>query len=191
MKAQNSEVTKWCRRRDSNPHRSPRHPLKMVCLPIPPRRHYIFSNNMRFTQIAPHSCVSYFVFAGAGAGVTGAGVGIFCSIGACCRGATFTILALLYIIARTKLVNINRTTTTDVIRVIKLDVPELPKRVWLAPLPKAAPISDPRPVCKRTMNTKAMADKIWTIVIPVSIVTYPKQPLLYSRSFQISRMLLQ
>ena len=23
----------WCRRRDSNPHGSPRHPLKMVCLP--------------------------------------------------------------------------------------------------------------------------------------------------------------
>gem|GEM_PF-6343724 len=30
---------RWCRRRDSNPHGSPRHPLKMVCLPIPPLRH--------------------------------------------------------------------------------------------------------------------------------------------------------
>ena len=27
-----------CRRRDSNPHASRRHPLKMVCLPIPPLR---------------------------------------------------------------------------------------------------------------------------------------------------------
>ncbi len=27
----------WCGRRDSNSHGSPRHPLKMVCLPIPPR----------------------------------------------------------------------------------------------------------------------------------------------------------
>ena len=24
----------WCRRGDSNPHGSPRHPLKMVCLPF-------------------------------------------------------------------------------------------------------------------------------------------------------------
>src|SRR5262249_14833103 len=27
-----------CRRRDSNPHASRRHPLKMVCLPVPPLR---------------------------------------------------------------------------------------------------------------------------------------------------------
>lgn len=29
----------WCPGRDSNPHALPRHPLKMVCLPIPPPGH--------------------------------------------------------------------------------------------------------------------------------------------------------
>ena len=29
---------KWCRRPESNRHRLPHHPLKMACLPIPPRR---------------------------------------------------------------------------------------------------------------------------------------------------------
>src|SRR5215470_2252416 len=33
-----SEAISPCRRRDSNPHASRRHPLKMVCLPIPPLR---------------------------------------------------------------------------------------------------------------------------------------------------------
>src|SRR5213083_3425569 len=31
-------ISNECRRRDSNPHASRRHPLKMVCLPIPPLR---------------------------------------------------------------------------------------------------------------------------------------------------------
>jgi len=30
--------SKWCRRRDLNPHGSPHHPLKMACLPVPPLR---------------------------------------------------------------------------------------------------------------------------------------------------------
>src|SRR5438093_6628135 len=53
-----------CRRRDSNPHASRRHPLKMVCLPIPPLRRslYFFS------------------------GVAG-GTGAFCCCGCCCAGA--------------------------------------------------------------------------------------------------------
>ena len=38
-KSSKTLTNSWCRRRDSNPHESPRHPLKMVCLPIPPRRH--------------------------------------------------------------------------------------------------------------------------------------------------------
>src|SRR6266704_4328360 len=39
--ASNSSYFKYlqlCRRRDSNPHASRRHPLEMVCLPIPPLR---------------------------------------------------------------------------------------------------------------------------------------------------------
>ena len=31
-------IMRWCRRRDSNSHGSPRYPLKIVCLPIPPLR---------------------------------------------------------------------------------------------------------------------------------------------------------
>ncbi len=30
----------WCRRRDSNSHSSRHYPLKIACLPIPPRRLY-------------------------------------------------------------------------------------------------------------------------------------------------------
>jgi hypothetical protein len=74
--------------------------------------------------------------------------------------------------ANTRLVSMNRTTTTLVILVMNPDVPELPKSVWLAPLPKAAPISDPRPVWSRTMSTSATAESICTIVIPVNIFTY-------------------
>jgi hypothetical protein len=57
-----------------------------------------------------------------------------------------TDLALLYIIARRRLVSMNTITTMVVTLVMKPDEPELPKSVWLAPLPKAAPISEPRPV---------------------------------------------
>ena len=32
-------VSRWCRRRDLNPHGFPHHPLKMACLPVPPLRH--------------------------------------------------------------------------------------------------------------------------------------------------------
>ena len=57
------------------------------------------------------------------------------------------------------------TTTTVVILVMNPDVPELPNSVWLAPLPKAAPISEPRPVCKRTISTSAIAEVcvIWQL----------------------------
>jgi len=88
-----------------------------------------------------------------------------------------------------RLLNMNTTTTTVVILVMKPDEPELPKSVWLAPLPKAAPISDPRPVWSKTMSTKAIAESMCIIVIPVNIFTYPKQPLLYWQSSQISRTL--
>ncbi len=86
---------------------------------------------------------------------------------------------LLYIMARTRLVSIKTITTIVVTRVMKPDVPELPKRVWLAPLPKAAPISDPRPVCSRTIRTRAIAARICMMLITVVIFTYQKQFLLY------------
>jgi hypothetical protein len=38
----------------------------------------------------------------------------------------------------------------------KVDAPVLPKRVWLAPPPKAAPISAPLPVCNNTIMIKAI-----------------------------------
>ncbi len=81
--------------------------------------------------------------------------------------------------ARTRLVTINRTTTPVVSLVMKPDVPELPKSVWLAPLPKAAPISEPRPVCKSTISTRAIADKICTMLTAVIILTYLRRSLLY------------
>ena len=33
----------WCGRGDLNPHAFRRHPLKMVCLPVPPLPHLFFS----------------------------------------------------------------------------------------------------------------------------------------------------
>jgi hypothetical protein len=81
--------------------------------------------------------------------------------------------------ASTRLVSIKKITTIVVTRVMKPDVPELPKSVWLAPLPKAAPISEPRPVCSRTMRTRAIAERICMMLIAVIIFTYRKQFLLY------------
>ena len=46
----------------------------------------------------------------------------------------------------------NTTTVPVVSFVIKPLDPELPKRVWLDPLPNAAPISEPLPVCKSTIR---------------------------------------
>src|SRR5205807_10319575 len=34
----------WCGRGDLNPHASRRHPLKMVCLPVPPLPHWPWSH---------------------------------------------------------------------------------------------------------------------------------------------------
>jgi hypothetical protein len=81
--------------------------------------------------------------------------------------------------ARMRLVAIKTTTTTVVTRVMKPDVPELPNRVWLAPLPKAAPISDPRPVCNSTIRTSVIAARICMMLIAVVIFPYLKQSLLY------------
>lgn|GEM_PF-2108629 len=105
--------------------------------------------------------------------------GNFSSIGAGIDLLDETDRPLLYIMARTRLVNIKMMTTIVVTRVMKPDVPELPKSVWLAPLPKAAPISDPRPVCSSTMRTRAIAAKICTMHIAVVIFTYQKRFLLY------------
>jgi hypothetical protein len=81
--------------------------------------------------------------------------------------------------ARMRLVAIKTMTTTVVTRVMKPDVPELPKSVWLAPLPKAAPISDPRPVCSSTIRTRVIAARICMMLITVVISPYWKQFLLY------------
>jgi hypothetical protein len=56
------------------------------------------------------------------------------------------------------LVIIKTMTVPVVSLVMKADEPELPNTVWLDPLPKAAPISEPRPVCKRTIHIKPMDD---------------------------------
>jgi hypothetical protein len=81
--------------------------------------------------------------------------------------------------ARARLESMKTITTIVVSLVMNPDVPELPKRVWLAPLPNAAPISDPRPVCRRTISTRAIATSTCMMVIPIIIFTYPQQPLLY------------
>ena len=53
-----------CRRRDSNPHASRRHPLKMVCLPIPPLRRSVISfPALPVQSVLP--AVQVFVVAGA------------------------------------------------------------------------------------------------------------------------------
>ena len=118
-KAQYFQVHIWCRRRDSNPHGSPRHPLKMVCLPFPPHRH-------------ERNRPIYFAFAGAGT------IG---APGACEAGklpwliGTGPVLTedvpadLLYMMASKRLVTMKTTTTMVVSLVMKPDVPELPKRV--------------------------------------------------------------
>ena len=173
----------WCRRRDSNPHGSPRHPLKMVCLPFPPHRHE--GMDLYFLR-----CLSY--FAPVGPGCTGACCADPGCIGTCCIGALLCLMgtgrrvltydpspALLYMYARERLESMKTTTTIVVSRVMNPEVPELPKRVWLAPLPNAAPISDPRPVCRRTMSTRAIATSICNRLTAVNIFTFPRQPLLY------------
>jgi hypothetical protein len=43
---------------------------------------------------------------------------------------------------------------------MKLDDPELPNSVWLEPPPNAAPISDPRPVCSKTIKIRAIAIRV-------------------------------
>src|SRR5262245_57537030 len=44
------QILAKCRRRDSNPHASRRHPLKMVCLPIPPLRRGLTCASMQGAQ---------------------------------------------------------------------------------------------------------------------------------------------
>jgi len=41
---ENNHVSLWCGRGDLNPHALRRHPLKMVCLPIPPLPQYFLLN---------------------------------------------------------------------------------------------------------------------------------------------------
>ena len=65
------------------------------------------------------------------------------------------------------------TTAAVVILVIKPVVPELPKSVWLAPEPNAAPISDPLPVCRSTTKIKAIETRKCIIAMTVSIFLYP------------------
>jgi hypothetical protein len=56
--------------------------------------------------------------------------------------------------------------------VIKPVEPELPNSVWLEPPPKAAPISDPLPVWRRTTKIRATATTTWitesTVIIFIS-----------------------
>ncbi len=47
----------WCRRRDSNSHGVTRHPLKMVCLPIPPLRHHSSNNIITFSSLKYESSI--------------------------------------------------------------------------------------------------------------------------------------
>ena len=37
----NLQPLNWCGRGDLNPHAFRRHPLKMVCLPVPPLPHFV------------------------------------------------------------------------------------------------------------------------------------------------------
>src|SRR5213083_3160988 len=62
-------ISNECRRRDSNPHASRRHPLKMVCLPIPPLRQSLYF----FSGVA--GVAGAFCWAGG------------CWAGCCCAGA--------------------------------------------------------------------------------------------------------
>ena len=49
------------------------------------------------------------------------------------------------------------TIAATVVALLKnVDAPVLPKRVWLDPPPKAAPMSAPFPVCKRTIIMRAI-----------------------------------
>src|SRR5262252_5677672 len=78
-----------CRRRDSNPHASRRHPLKMVCLPIPPLRllekdYLDFSAGAGFASLG-----AGFVGAGAVSLPAGAGAGVASFAGAFSAGAAF------------------------------------------------------------------------------------------------------
>ena len=50
------KLDKWCGRRDLNPHGLRRHPLKMVCLPIPPLP--------RLVVLARRATLFYFDFCG-------------------------------------------------------------------------------------------------------------------------------
>ena len=64
------------------------------------------------------------------------------------------------------------TAAPTVTRLRKGVEPELPKTVWLAPAPKAAPISLPRPVCMRIIMIRAMATMTCKIAITV-IIPFP------------------
>src|SRR6202158_1205191 len=59
------ELIRWCGRGDLNPHAFRRHPLKMVCLPVPPLPHvnkYLFVNYLnKLLQPFAKSTVCVFV----------------------------------------------------------------------------------------------------------------------------------
>ena len=58
----------------------------------------------------------------------------------------------------------NTTAAMVVALVRNVDAPELPKRVWLDPPPKAAPISAPLPVWSRTIMIRAIHTMTCTMI---------------------------
>ena len=58
--------------------------------------------------------------------------------------------------ARIRDVSMNTTAAMVVALLRNVDAPELPKRVWLDPPPKAAPMSAPLPVWSRTIMIRAI-----------------------------------
>jgi hypothetical protein len=84
--------------------------------------------------------------------------------------------------ARPKDVSIKITAAIVVSLLKKVDAPAPPNRVWLAPPPKAAPISAPLPVCRSTINIKAKATTMWIIIMKFDI----SKPLSDSRPYSIA-----
>ena len=117
-----------CRRRDSNSHASRRHPLKMVCLPIPPLRPRLLFHRHLLRYLLLYRRY----------------------------GRPHAVLPVAVHIRQHQARDHEHTTTAVVTFVMNALVPELPKSVWLAPLPNAAPMSEPRPVCKSTTRISAI-----------------------------------
>jgi hypothetical protein len=99
--------------------------------PPPPQDGVSTNSTTSASRLADQYLLLSYHLAGAGATGTGAAgaTGAGCSTGAGWDVRTGNDLLLLYMIAKTRLVNINRTTATVVIRVMNPEVPELPKSV--------------------------------------------------------------